>query len=206
MRTHALASRASHRARNRSRQRRARGGFTLIELAIVVVVVGVLAVIAILGYRRYTATARTAEAKQLTGGIRAAQEAYKTEKGIYAAVSTSESSFYPAASPGKFVTAWGDKCTNCVDVDAWKRLAVEPGAPVMYGYATIADVGANAGSYSPPSGSTNSISGLEGASEIKATDPFYVTVAKGDTDGDGIPCIVTSYSTSNQLVVQSEGE
>lgn len=192
---HAHLFAAGHRAHRRSRQQ----GFTLIELMTVVVVVGILAVLAILGYRKYTATARTAEAKQITAGIRAAQEAYKTERGVYAAVSNNDNSFYPAANPGKFVTQWGGKCTNCVDLEAWKRLAVEPGEPVMFGYATIAGLGgaaAASGMASPPGPLVT----------LAATDPFYVTVAKGDTDGDGVPCLVTSYSTSNQLLVQSEGE
>jgi prepilin-type N-terminal cleavage/methylation domain-containing protein len=196
MQTHLLGS-ARHRVLRRSR----RHGFTLIELMIVVVVVGVL-----LGYRRHAATARTAEAKQVTGGIRAAQEAYKTEKGIYAAVSSNPASYYPSATPGAFVTAWGKQCTNCVDVDAWKRLAVEPAAPVMFGYATIADVGGNAAGYGDPTGTGTTGGGAADLEQLKATDPFYITVAKGDTDGDGKPCFVTSYSTSNQLLVVSEGE
>ena len=193
MRTHVLPS------RRRSARSLARG-FTLIEMSIVVVLVAVLAVLAVLGYRRYTATARSAEAKQVTGGIRMAQEAYKTEKGIYAAVSANDSSYYPAAIPGRFVTQWGGNCTNCVagDPDAWKKIAVNPGGPVMFGYATVADVGANSGSVSG--------SGMMAFAQLKATDPFYVTVAWGDTDGDGVPCTVTSYSTSNQLVVLHEGE
>lgn len=190
----------SHRSRARLRTR----GFTLIELSIVVVVVGILAVLAIVGYRRYTAAARSAEAKQVTGGIRMAQEAYKTEKGIYAAVSANDASYYPAALPGQFVTTWGAPCANCVsgDPDAWKKLAVNPGAPVMFGYATVADVGANSGNVSSAPG----FAAMTPFTALKATDPFYVTVAWGDTDGNGIPCTVTSYSTSNQLVVQSEGE
>ncbi len=183
------------------RRPRARArGFTLIELSIVVVLVGVLAVIAVLGYRRYIATARSAEAKQVTAGIRIAQEAFKSEKGIYAAVSMDETSYYPAATPGKFVTAWGGACGNCAagDTNAWHKLGFHPAEPVMFGYATIADVGANAGGFAGP---------LNGGSvPLRATDPFYVTVAWGDTDGDGVPCTVTSYSTSNQLVVQREGE
>jgi type IV pilus assembly protein PilA len=202
MHTHLFAS-PTYRARRRSRQH----GFTLIELMIVVVVVGILGVLAVLAYRKYTATARTAEAKQVTAGIRAAQEAFKTEKGIYAAVSNSDTSFYPAASPGQFVTAWGGACINCVNgADGWHQLAVEPGAPVMFGYATIAGLGGNAsgaGGASAPSGGGG---GPAPFSNLKATDPFYVTVAKGDTDGDGVACTVTSYSTSNQLLVQSEGE
>lgn len=193
MRTHALTS-----LRRRGRLR----AFTLIELSIVVVVVGILAVLAIIGYRRYTATARSAEAKQITGGIRMAQEAFKTEKGIYAVVSNDDASFYPAAAPGKFITAWGGACTNCAsgDPNAWNQLNVHPGAPVMFGYATIGGLGATA--TATPSGMLAAAS----FATLKATDPFYITVAWGDTDGDGIPCTVTSYSTSNQLVVMSEGE
>ena len=176
---------------------------------IVVVVVGILGVLAILGYRRHTATARTAEAKQVTAGIRAAQEAYKTEKGIYAAVSLDDTSYYPAATPGKFVTAWGGKCANCAagDPDGWRKLAVEPGAPVMFGYATIAGLGGTGGGGAGGgSGAASSGGSMAPLAALRATDPFYVTVAWGDTDGDGVPCTVTSYSTSNQLVVQSEGE
>ena len=194
MHAHALPR---HRRRAPMRAR----GYTQIELSVVVVVVGILAVLAIVGYRRYTATARSAEAKQVTGGIRMAQEAYKTEKGVYAAVSANDTSYYPAASPGKFVTTWGAPCTNCAsgDPDGWKKIAVNPGAPVMFGYATVADVGANSGAISVPAV-------ISPFAALKATDPFYVTVAWGDTDGNGVPCTVTSYSTSTQIVVQSEGE
>jgi type IV pilus assembly protein PilA len=198
MRMHAFSS---HRRRARLRAH----GFTLIELSVVVVVVGILAVLAILGYRRYTATARSAEAKQVTAGIRMAQEAFKTEKGIYAAVSSDDTSYYPAATPGKFVTAWGGPCGNCAsgDPDGWKKLAVSPGEPVMFGYATVAGLGGAA----PAGGGPAMVAAAAAAfAPLKATDPFYLTVAWGDYDGDGIPCTVTSYSTSNQLVVQGEGE
>lgn len=177
------------------------------ELAIVVVVVGILAVVGVAVYRRQTATARAAEATQLTTGIRTAQEAYKSERGVYASVSNDTSSYYPAATPGSFKTEWGGDCANCVDRDGWRKLNVHPAGPVMFGYATVSGVGGssmtNGASAAPPPG-------LKVVSQppppLTATDPFYVTVAWGDTDGDGKPCIVMSYSTSNQLVVQSAGE
>jgi prepilin-type N-terminal cleavage/methylation domain-containing protein len=194
------------------RLRRARSrAFTLVELAIVVVVVGILSVIGIVAYSRQRATARTAEATNLTAGIRTAQEAFKSESGIYAAVSTNASSFYPASSPGRFVTQWGGACTNCVggDPDGWKKLSMHASGPVMYGYATVAGVGAAglAGAPPPPSSQPMTASALANAATVlKATDPYYLTVAWGDTDGNGTPCIVMSYSTSNQLVIQAEGE
>ena len=200
MRTHAL-----RRLDRAGRVHRARG-FTLIEMSLVVVVVAILGVLAILAYRRYTATARSAEAKQVTGGIRMAQEAYKTEKGVYVTVSSSDTAYYPAATPGKFVTAWGAPCTNCVDPDAWKSLPMSPPGPVMFGYATVANIGGGSGSSSSGASTASFAPPPAAAAPLRATDPFYVTVAWGDTDGDGVPCTITSYSTSNQLLVQSEGE
>ena len=199
----------------RYRSRALRRAFTLIEVMIVVVIVGVLAVLGVIGYRRYVTTAHTAEATHLTGGIRAAQEAFKVEKGIYADVSADTSSLYPAAAPGAFKTEWGGNCNNCKgDPNAWKQLAVHPAGPVMYGYATVAGVGGADLAAVPPPPKVSAASfapmgdlgGGGGAAPIKATDPFYVTVAWGDTDADGNPCVVMSYSTSNQLVIQSAGE
>lgn len=176
-----------------------------------VVVVGVLAVIGVIAYRRYIATARTSEATQLTTAIRAAQEAHKSESGLYAAVSNDTSSFYPAIAPGSFRTEWGAPCTNCAggDTDAWRKLSIHPAGPVMYGYASVAGVGGPSLSSTPPPAAAamamaSSIS--DAAATLKATDPYYVTVAWGDSNADGNPCIVLSYSTSNQVVVQSEGE
>jgi type IV pilus assembly protein PilA len=60
--------------------RRAAGGFTLIELMIVVAIVGILAVLAAYGVRKYVANAKTTEARAALGRIaKDAAAAYERE-------------------------------------------------------------------------------------------------------------------------------
>ena len=63
--------------------REKKGGFTLIELMIVVAIIAILAAIAIPNYLNYRYKARTSEAKSNIGAINTLQEAYAAETDQY---------------------------------------------------------------------------------------------------------------------------
>jgi type IV pilus assembly protein PilA len=60
-----------------------RGGFTLIELMIVVAIIGILAAIAIPNFLRFQLKAKSSEGKTNLAAIRTAEESYFAEFGVY---------------------------------------------------------------------------------------------------------------------------
>lgn len=64
---------------------RNRTGFTLIELIIVVIILGILASIGFIQFLKTIEKGRSAEARNILGDIRSAQESYRLESGSYTA-------------------------------------------------------------------------------------------------------------------------
>ncbi len=66
-------------------QMKKRGGFTLVELMVVVAIIGILAAIAIPNYQRYQARTRQSEAKVALSSIYTSEQGFTAEWGSYTA-------------------------------------------------------------------------------------------------------------------------
>ncbi len=178
-------------------------GFTLIEMMTVVVIVGVLAVIAFVAYRRYIQASKSAEAVHVIGAIKAAQEAYKDETFLYKNVSSggmSGGSLYPRP-PGSGKSDWRN--STHVDYAAWMELAVQSEQAVAFGYLCEAGDGVAKKDFpSPPGG--RSVSGWPTGTQVTA--PWYVVVAEGDADRDGVYSLFASSSLSSEIYSEMEDE
>ena len=71
------------RVRNILRVDGSGGGFTLIELMIVVAIIGILAAIAVPSFHSYRKRVKSVEAKETLGTIRTFEETYKAEYDTY---------------------------------------------------------------------------------------------------------------------------
>jgi prepilin-type N-terminal cleavage/methylation domain-containing protein len=122
------------KTRHRSR------GFTLIELMIVVVIIGVLSVLAVTGWSKHIIAARAAEATNLLGSIRAAEETYFQAFGQYCG--TVNPVPWPAARPTN-KTDWGSPANA-----TWTQLGLRSPGQVWFQYF----LAAGGGNVLPPAG------------------------------------------------------
>jgi len=193
-------SRRTLRAARLSRAARAvRRGFTLIELMIVVAIVGILAVIAVVGYRKIILSAKLTEARNVIGGVRIAQEAYKVERGIYANIGAALCPL-AASGTGQFKTQWDPTCGGG---PTWAVLPVHVDGPVQFGYATIAQ----AAPLAAPPASVGQPTAFVTIPAGVGTNPWYYVTASADLDGNGgMYTELVGTSWQNTIFVYQEGE
>jgi len=111
-----------------------RGGFTLIELMIVVAIIGILAAIAIPNFLRFQLKAKSSEAKSNLAAIRTAEESFFAEYGVYV-----------SADPSP--TAHGDNqkvnFTHAVAGKGFEQLGWSPEGQVYFNYAAATNTAAD---------------------------------------------------------------
>ncbi len=84
-----------------------RGGFTLIELMIVVAIIGILAAIAIPNFLRFQLKAKSSEGKTNLAAIRTAEESFFAEYGRYVSANAS-----PPTAPSNVKMTYSDAVAN----------------------------------------------------------------------------------------------
>jgi type IV pilus assembly protein PilA len=155
--------------------RKARKGFTLIELMIVVAIIGILAAIAIPNFLRFQLKSKSSEGKVNIAAIRTAEESYLAEFGNYVAAAV-----WPAAVPGSSkavftpVPADFDQLGWAPEGNVFFQYAVAyaSATPSAYSISAIADIdasGVNQGwGYVKPDGAGVTIAPVH-AAECAAT-------------------------------------
>ena len=116
-----------------------KGGFTLIELMIVVAIIGILAAIAIPNFLRFQLKAKSSEGKTNLAAIRTAEQSYFSEFGVY--VSASESWAGPPDSQKHQFVALGTN--NGTAVPGFTTLGWSPEGNVFFTYAVSSGTSAD---------------------------------------------------------------
>jgi len=123
-----------------------KGGFTLIELMIVVAIIGILAAIAIPNFLRFQLKAKSSEGKVNLAAIRTAEESYLAEYGTYVTAAAT-----PTTAPSTVKQAWPAAASPPAgfDIMGWS-----PEGAVYFQYSTTTAA-------APPAFSANAAGDLD---------------------------------------------
>jgi prepilin-type N-terminal cleavage/methylation domain-containing protein len=180
-----------------------RSGFTLVELMVVVVIAGGLAVAAVTVMNSHVSSSKSIEGLTMVQSIRAAEERYRSEHGLYLDVST-EGGFYPddpattnaGSSKRNFLFAVGDDTHP--DNSRWVELLPTTPGPVRFGY--LVNAGLPGGTMTSPA---YDVPGLDWPA---VNEPWFVIQAVSDLDEDGVLGYFVASSLNGEVFRQHEGE
>ena len=178
-------------ARSLMRKIRRDGGFTLIEMMIVVAIIAALAAVAIVAYTRHIRSSRLVEAYNMVAKVQALQENYFRNYGTYCNASTSSKK---CSEAGSTVTFHPSNTNNQLELKAWNPGSTVPGFGVnQLGMATV-DKGSTYFNYASPAGigPTYALFGDASTTGCAANVPWYYVKARADMDNSGGACLAAS--------------
>lgn len=170
---------------------------------VVVVIAAGLAVAAVTVMNEHVASSRSVEGLTMVQSIRAAQERYRSEHGLYLDVSL-EGGFYP---DDPAVTTEGSHKRNflsAIDDDThpdngrWVELLPTTPGPVRFGYLTNAGL--------PGEAMTEPVYDVPGLEWPATNEPWYVIQGVSDLDEDGVLGYYVASSLNGEVFRQNEGE
>jgi prepilin-type N-terminal cleavage/methylation domain-containing protein len=168
--------------------RRARAGFTLVELMIVVAILGILAAVSLPSLSSYIYKSKAVEATGFLNEMKSRQESYRADFGQYCDVSGGPDNLFPSATPRSTVQDWPNPIPP--PNDTWTQLGVvPPGRKSLFVYSMVAGV--------PPA--VPSAAGFSSNRGFNGTDFWFIATALGDLDGDGTRVRFESYSHSKAI-------
>jgi prepilin-type N-terminal cleavage/methylation domain-containing protein len=173
------------------------GGFTLMELMIVVAIVGVLATLAIFMFTRHVAKARASEVPALFAELKIREQQFHLENEQYLSTGANDDDYFPAATPA----GSSARSYTIPSGSTWETLKVKPDKTQLYCvYVAIAGAGGDDTNVGPKA---------DGApfnlTDVPATNWFYL-MAECDFDGDGTSSIYYALSDTEGTIVSNPVE